>query len=94
MLLIPCPHCGERHESEFVNGGPVRLRRAEDPGALDDAAWVDWLTVPPNPMGPLREKWWHRLGCGAWFVVVRDTVTHAVRPDAGPLADAPEAPHG
>jgi heterotetrameric sarcosine oxidase delta subunit len=94
MLLIPCPHCGERHESEFVNGGPVRLRRAEDPGALDDVAWVDWLTVPPNPMGPLREKWWHRLGCGAWFVVVRDTVTHAVQPGAGPLADAPEAPHG
>ena len=94
MLLIPCPHCGERNESEFVNGGPVRVQRPDDPRALDDAAWVDWLTVVPNPMGPVREKWWHRLGCGAWFAVTRDTVTHAVVPDNGPLATPPEADHG
>lgn len=90
MLLIPCPHCGGRHESEFVNGGAVRRRRADDPSSLDDAAWVDALTVPLNPMGPLREKWWHRLGCGQWFTVVRDTVTHEVRPDPGPPVMSPD----
>ena len=94
MLLIPCPHCGERNESEFVNGGPVRARRPDDPRALDDAAWVDWLTVVPNPMGPVREKWWHRLGCGAWFTVTRDTVTHAVVRDDGSLATPPGGDRG
>jgi heterotetrameric sarcosine oxidase delta subunit len=94
MLLIPCPHCGERHESEFVNGGPVRAPRPADPGALDAAAWVDWLTVVPNPMGRVREKWWHRLGCSTWFAVTRDTVTHQVVRDDGPLASSAEAGRG
>jgi len=78
MLLIPCPHCGARLETEFVVGGPARHRRPEDPSTLDDEAWVDYLTVPANPMGPLREKWFHVRGCGAWFTIVRDTVTHEI----------------
>ena len=78
MLLIPCPHCGPRIETEFVLGGPVRAHRPEDPSAVDDEAWVDFLTVPPNPLGPLREKWWHVRGCGAWFVATRHTMTHEV----------------
>jgi len=76
MLLIPCPHCGARNESEFHNGGPSRARRPADPGSLSDAQWVDYLTVPNNPMGPVDEKWWHVRGCGTWFVLRRDTVTH------------------
>jgi heterotetrameric sarcosine oxidase delta subunit len=95
MLLIPCPHCGPRHEAEFVNGGAVKARRPDDLSAIDDAQWVDMLTVPPNPQGPLREKWWHRSGCGAWFAVVRDTVTHDVSPDDGePVAGAAEGARG
>lgn len=78
MLLIPCPHCGLRLETEFILGGPARDRRPDDPAALDDAAWVDHLTVPPNPIGPVREKWWHARGCGAWMVVARHTMTHEV----------------
>ena len=80
MLLLPCPHCGDRIETEFVMGGPSRQRRPDDPTALDDAAWVDYLTVPANPMGPLREKWFHARGCGTWFSIVRDTVTHEILP--------------
>jgi len=78
MLLIPCPNCGPRLETEFVLGGPCRARRPDDPSAFDDEAWVDYLVIPPNPMGPLPEKWYHARGCGAWFNVVRDTVTHQI----------------
>ena len=76
MLLIPCPHCGARNESEFQHGGPARARRPDDPDALDDAQWVDYLTVPANPIGPVDEKWWHVRGCGAWITLRRDTLTH------------------
>ncbi len=76
MLLISCPYCGERNESEFMHGGPARVARPHDPGAMHDAEWVDYLTVPHNPMGPVDEKWWHVRGCGAWITLRRDTVTH------------------
>jgi len=76
MLLISCPHCGARNESEFHNGGPSRSPRPDDPDSVGDAQWVDYLTVPNNPMGPVDEKWWHVRGCGAWFTLRRDTVTH------------------
>ncbi len=78
MLLIDCPFCGKRNESEFVYGGPAMPARPADPSALDDAHWVDHLTVPPNPMGPVEERWWHLRGCGSWLTIRRDTVTHAI----------------
>ena len=78
MLLIPCPHCGPRNESEFQHGGPARIRRPVDIGAMDDEQWVDYLTVLQNPMGPVDEKWWHVRGCGAWLTLSRDTVTHLI----------------
>ena len=80
MLLISCPYCGERNESEFVHGGPARAPRPRDPAASDDATWVDYLTVPNNPLGPVDEKWWHVRGCGAWVTLRRDTVTHQFLP--------------
>ncbi len=83
MHLVACPWCGPRNESEFVCGGPARNQRPDDPGALGDDAWVDYLTHRPNPKGPLRERWWHLRGCGLWFVIERDTLTHAIREDPG-----------
>jgi len=78
MLLITCPFCGPRSEVEFSFGGPVVPKRPEAPQDLSDADWVDYLTVVPNPMGPLQEKWWHGKGCGAWLTLTRDTVTHDI----------------
>ena len=78
MLLIHCPFCGPRNESEFVYGGPAQMRRPDDPTQLADAEWVDYLTVPPNPVGMLEERWWHARGCGSWLTVRRDTVTHEI----------------
>ncbi|MEM7171716.1 MAG: sarcosine oxidase subunit delta [Pseudomonadota bacterium] len=79
MLVIPCPWCGDRHESEFICGGPTRPARPEGTDQLTDGEWVAHLTVSPNPAGFLSEKWWHAHGCGLWFTLERNTVTHEVR---------------
>ncbi len=83
MILIPCPFCGRRNESEFIYGGPVSAERP-DPNAVSDAEWVAYLTVTPNPLGPVQEKWWHARGCGEWLTIWRDTRTHDIveAPDA------------
>jgi len=81
MLLIDCPWCGARHESEFENAGPVRTPRPADASALSEVEWLDYLMVRPNPAGILRERWWHARGCGQWFELSRDTVTHAILAD-------------
>ena len=78
MLLIACPFCGPRSETEFFFGGPTAPKRPEVPEELSDTDWVNYLTVVPNPMGPVRDNWWHAKGCGRWLTVERDTVTHDI----------------
>lgn len=78
MLLIECPFCGPRAEIEFSYGGPAASRRPDHPEQMPDAAWVDWLTVPENRIGPVPERWCHSKGCGAWLTVLRDTRTHDI----------------
>lgn len=79
MLTIPCPFCGPRSESEFAYCGPKTNRRPEDPAAMSASEWVEHLTVPPNPVGPVLEHWWHVRGCGAWVLIERDTATHELK---------------
>lgn len=76
-MRITCPNCGERDRREFTyQGDAVALARpASDAG---DQAWDDYLHNRDNPAGPTRDLWYHEGGCGAWLVVERDTVTHAV----------------
>jgi len=45
---------------------------------VSDANWADYLYFRDNDKGPHREIWCHSAGCGQWFVMERDTVTHAV----------------
>ena len=78
MLEIRCPFCGPRNESEFINGGPARHKRTDKPDELTDSAWIDYLIVAPNPMGPVTEQWWHVMGCEQWFLISRDTETHEI----------------
>lgn len=78
MLLLKCPFCGPRNETEFAHGGYARKQRPDNPQMMSTADWVDYLTVPDNPMGPVREKWWHVRGCGQYFIVERDTRTHEI----------------
>lgn len=78
MLLIPCPWCGPRDESEFAYGGEAHIARPQDPYALSDAAWADYLFMRTNPKGAHRERWFHAHGCRRWFNVERDTITHEI----------------
>lgn len=78
MLTITCPFCGPRAETEFTFGGPAAPKRPDAPQDMSDEDWVNYLTVVPNPMGPVRENWWHGKGCGTWLTVTRDTVTHDI----------------
>ena len=78
MLLISCPFCGERAETEFAYGGEAGISRPKNPSALTDAQWADYLFMRSNPRGAHRELWNHAQGCRRWFEVERDTVTYAI----------------
>jgi heterotetrameric sarcosine oxidase delta subunit len=76
VLLIRCPWCGPRDEVEFRYGGQAHIAYPEDPAALCDEDWADFLFMRDNPRGPFRERWMHAAGCRRWFNAVRDTGTH------------------
>ena len=78
MLLIPCPYCGERAETEFAYGGEAGIARPKDPEALSDEQWADYLFMRANPRGLHRELWNHAQGCRRWFEVERDTVSYEI----------------
>ena len=76
MLRISCPYCGERDEPEFVFGGPSHVTR---PGLeADDETWTGYLFNRDNPVGLHFERWLHAYGCGRWFNVARNTLTHEI----------------
>ncbi|WP_204114866.1 sarcosine oxidase subunit delta [Shimia biformata] len=76
-MRLTCPQCGERDRREFYYvGDAVALERpAPDAG---DEAWEAYVHLRDNPAGETRDLWYHEAGCGAWLVVTRNTVTHAV----------------
>lgn len=78
MLLIHCPWCGPRAESEFTYGGEAHIARPPQPDALTDGQWADYLFMRANPKGAHREQWCHGAGCRRWFNAKRDTVTYAI----------------
>ncbi len=78
MLLIKCPWCGERDESEFSYGGEAGITRPQDPFVLNDAEWADYLFMRKNPRGMHSELWNHSQGCRRWFGLNRDTVTYRI----------------
>lgn len=78
MLLIDCPNCGPRAETEFRCGGETHIQRPGPHGDVNDEAWADYLFYRQNPKGEHRERWVHSAGCRQWFNVARDTVTHRI----------------
>jgi sarcosine oxidase subunit delta len=58
---------------------------------LSDTEWAGYLFYRENPRGLLNERWVHSYGCGQWFELARDTVTHEIKHSA-PLEDLP-GPH-
>lgn len=88
MLVLTCPNCGARNVGEFRFGGEYRPRPAE-PAQASDEEWVDYLYQRDNARGPQREWWYHRAGCGLWFMAERHTHTNQVLrtyPWPGPAA--------
>lgn len=75
-LRIPCPHCGLREAEEFRYGGEVRSRPGVD---SPPEAWVDYSFLRQNVAGMQKEWWFHRLGCGQWFNLERDTVNNQIK---------------
>ncbi len=76
MLLINCPYCGYRDESEFHYEGEAHIVRPSDPDALSDAEWGDYLFFRTNPKGWHKELWLHSAGCRQYFNAERNTVTY------------------
>jgi methylglutamate dehydrogenase subunit B len=76
MLRIPCPHCGERDESEFRYRGDAGVRRPAADAPAED--FIDYVYLRDNPAGPHREWWQHIGGCRSIFAIDRDTLTHEI----------------
>ena len=76
MMQIPCILCGPRDENEFVCAGTAHLERP----ALDrdDRTWGEYLFFRDNPKGLHYERWRHVQGCGRWFNLARNTLTHEI----------------
>jgi sarcosine oxidase subunit delta len=76
MLLIDCPWCGIRAESEFTCGGEGGIVRPTATETLSDEQWGDYVFMRKNPKGVHHEQWRHSSGCGRWFNALRDTVSY------------------
>ena len=99
MLLIHCPWCGEREETEFHTHGEAHIRRPKDPGNATDEQWGAYLFFRDNLRGWHREQWTHDFGCRRWFYMLRNTATgeiHAtyapddIKPEPPPASSSPE----
>lgn len=78
MLLIPCPYCGPRPDSEFVYGEDANAI-SHDPTRqthVSPASWARSIYMRENPNGVHREYWFHQSGCRKWLLVKRDTGTN------------------
>jgi sarcosine oxidase subunit delta len=92
---VPCPNCGPRSAYEFRFGGEYRVppgttgtagaetaETAESPPTPRE--WAHYLFARRNEAGVQKEWWFHRQGCGRWFVALRDTRTNTVLETAWP----------
>jgi len=73
MLILTCPNCGERNVSEFRFGGEVKRRPL-----APESTWAEQLYLKENMLGEQTEWWYHRAGCGTWFLAERHTRTQEV----------------
>jgi heterotetrameric sarcosine oxidase delta subunit len=87
MLLIPCPWCGFRVETEFTYGGDATVRVADAFAPSSDQDWYAAVYRRANPKGAHSEYWHHTHGCRQWFTVERDTVTHEIMSSEAPKGD-------
>jgi methylglutamate dehydrogenase subunit B len=75
-MRIPCPHCGQRGNEEFIYRGAADLVRPNADATAE--AWHGYVYLRENPAGVHKELWQHLHGCRRWLVVTRDTRTHEI----------------
>ena len=73
MLLIECPWCGKRDQTEFSAHGEAHIARPSNTAELSDEQWGDYVFFRSNKKGLHRERWLHAYGCRRWFNALRDT---------------------
>jgi sarcosine oxidase subunit delta len=74
MLLIPCPHCGERDESEFDYGGRALALPALD---APTGEWHQALHLGNDSAECADEYWYHAAGCERWIRLRRNLSSHS-----------------
>lgn len=77
MILLQCPHCGKRNAQEFRYGGELNPRPQNPESSAED--WTDHIYMRANRLGLQTEWWYHRAGCGRWFLAERHTLSNEVR---------------
>ena len=75
MLLITCPHCGPRAQSEFTY---ERTLDAIVPLDLPPEQAMRVLFERSNPRGVDDELWRHSYGCRQFMTLRRHRVTHVI----------------
>jgi heterotetrameric sarcosine oxidase delta subunit len=88
-FLLTCPHCGLRDVNEFRYQGEVTRRPPPEPTLRE---LTDYVYFRDNVAGVQREWWYHRAGCGLWFVAERDTRTNTVLRTEVPPPTRPAEP--
>jgi len=78
MLLLKCPNCGERNVAEFRFGGEVKRQPQNGADIPADTVLADALYLKENVLGVQKEWWYHRAGCGLWFLAERHTKTQVI----------------
>ncbi len=77
MIQIDCPNCGLRNSSEFRFGGEYNPR-PKDMKEITNEEWADYVFLRENKVGVQKEWWYHRAGCGTWFLAERHTKSNQV----------------
>lgn len=78
MIQVSCPNCGPRNVQEFRYGGELNPR-PRLPAAASTAEWANYLYMRENRLGLRTEWWYHRHGCGLWFLAERHTHTNEIQ---------------
>jgi heterotetrameric sarcosine oxidase delta subunit len=75
MLLINCPYCGERAQTEFDY---VRTLDSIVMLDMEPEAAMTALFERTNPRGEDDELWRHSHGCRQFVTLRRNRVTHEI----------------
>lgn len=79
MMLIPCPWCGPRSETEFTYIRASQTKRPDTSSLeADKQPVMDYVYLRDNPKGVTQEHWQHSGGCRGILKVERHNVTHEI----------------